>query len=349
MEVDSEALPTIAESRSTLRLEGRGYVPLPVLPNGRTVTGRDSAGACLYLDNQGWCELHAELGSQRKPLACQLYPYSITATPDGHYASLSFACPVVLWGGEGDLDGNRRELEALLQSRGSADGPLPHLVEIVSGRKVDWNSYRELESRLQELNLAQMPALRLLGAAGEVLRVLAGTELDSVPDWQSLEDPPSGDDFEEMVLTMICASLIALLELPTEPESRHEMSQAVQSGQAVLGPRHQITLPPFSLQEEPDGLLQDCLERYYRNALFGKTLLSDTVVSRLLLLSAGYALVVAYSQAFEAVTESRKEAIARAFELVEAELLTHSHSVSPIFISLEETLCQAYGVAKAES
>ena len=85
------------------------------------------------------------------------------------------------------------------------------------------------------------------------------------------------------------------------------------------------------------------------------------VVSRLLGLAAGTALIVYYSQAFEssdatlresndatlreANQATRREAISRAFELVEAELLTHSRSTDPLFASLEETFCTAYGLS----
>ncbi len=349
MEVEPRALPKIADSKATKRREQQGYIPLVVSPSGRTVTGRDSSGACLYLDDGGLCELHGELGAEHKPLACQLYPYSITATPDGYFASLSFACPVALWGHDGPLDVNRHELETLLESRGHKNGPLPHQVEIVRGRFIPWSAYRALETDLEKKIDREAPALSLLGAVGSVLTILSQTAENEPPSWEALGAVPPEDEFEEKLLEMVCASVIALLELPSEPELRQEMSQAIQSGTCSLAPRHQCPLPPFSLRTRPDDLLRGALERYLSNAIFGKALLGGTAISRLLLLVVGTGLIVYYSQAFEAVTLNRKEAITRAFELIEAELLTHSHSADPLFFSLEETFCRAYGLAQENS
>lgn len=348
MEVEPSALPKITGSKATKRRERQGYIPLVVLPSGQTVTGRDSGGTCLYLDDGGLCELHAELGAEHKPLACQLYPYSITATPDGYFTSLSFACPVVLWGHEGDLEGNRRELEVLLKSRGQKDGPLPHQVELIAGRFIPWSSYRALEANLEKKIDRGSPALSLLGTVGSILTILSQTADNELPGWEALRAAPPEDEFEEKLLEMVCASLIALLELPENPERRQEMSLSLQAGVPLVAPRHGVPLASFSLRSEFDEVMFRCLNRYLANAFFGKSLLVGTLVSRLLTLAAGVGLIVYYGRALEAVS-SREEAVSRAFELVEAELLTHSHSMTPLFVSLEETFCQAYGISEDQS
>ena len=364
VEVEPVALSEIAASVATQSKERQGYQPLVVLSAGQTVTGRDSSGACLYLDSVGLCELHAELGAEKKPLACQLYPYSVTSTPDGRFASLSFACPVALWGSDENLEVNRSDLQSLLQRRGATGGPLPETVEIVRGRAVPWSSYLQLEAALSQRLQADLPARSSLGAVGSVLSILAATPGDTVPDWSSLTADAPDEEFEEQLLEMVCASLIALLELPDQPELRQEFSQALQAGAPLVSPRHRYPLPALSFGARPDALLETCFERYLANFLFGKALLCGTVVSRLLGLAAGTALIVYYSQAFEssdatlresndatlreANQATRREAISRAFELVEAELLTHSRSTDPLFASLEETFCTAYGLSMEE-
>ncbi len=345
VQVEEVALADIAGSETTQKKERQGYLPLVVVADGTTVTGRDTGGACLYLDGEGWCEIHAELGSEKKPLACQLFPYAVTATPDGLFASLSFACPVALWGHDGELERNRRELESLLESRGDRDRSLPHRVELVTGRSISWASYRSLEQRLVELPSTERPALSLLGLVGEVLLATASTGLDDDPSWETLTGAEAQDEFEVTLLQMLCASLIALLELPTEPQARQEMSQAILSGGRIESPRHGSVLPELSLYRTPNQLLQACLERYRQNALFGKGLLNGTVVSRLLLWATGFVLLDFYGELFEGLHLERKVAIARAFELVEAELLTHSRSADSLFAALEATWCQAYGVS----
>lgn len=344
VEVEPAALPAITSSGATREKIRQGYIPLVVTASGMTVTGRDEQGACLYLDSASLCELHGELGAQRKPLACQLYPYSITATPDGDFASLSFACPVALWGHDGRHEENHRELEALLRRRGQRGGPLPHQVELVPGRFIPWTSYRDLELALEQRLDRSALSMSMLGSVGALLSLLSHTPSEQISGWQAVQAFPPEDEFEVQLVEMVGASVIALLELPAAPLLRQELSSALLSGASPVGPRHGAVLPSFSLRFEPDQLLGDCLDRYLANALFGKALLSGTVVSRLLLLATGTALVAYYSQVFETLTGNRKEAITRAFELVEAELLTHSRSADPLFASLEATFCQAYGL-----
>jgi len=52
-------------------------------------------GACVFLREDGLCAIHAEFGFSEKPLACQLYPF--TLEPDGEVlrVSVRFDCPAI--------------------------------------------------------------------------------------------------------------------------------------------------------------------------------------------------------------------------------------------------------------
>ena len=344
--VEAGARQGIAASSAAQRCEKEGYLPLVVLADGTVATGRRQDGACVFLTGKELCSIHGELGGGRKPLACQLYPYSLTATPDGYFASLSFACPSVVEGVGGNLEANRRELQALLEERSSGDVEVPHQVEIVAGRFVSWASYRALEGKLLLAYRADDPIGSLLDCAvGIVGAVIRGEETSPWPDLSTVirEEP-----FEESLLAMFCASVIALWELPDHPEDRQAFSQAVLSGLPVHSQRYDLPLPSLDFGKA-EGQLIETFDRYFANAIHGKSLLAGPVVSRLLALACGCALVMYYGNAFrqaEGAAELSWKALSRAFELVEADLVTHTRSADPLFAAFEGSLCQAHQIER---
>lgn len=52
-------------------------------------------GGCVFLDAKGLCRLHAESGSELKPLPCRLYPFVPTPGSDGVHLDLRGDCPAV--------------------------------------------------------------------------------------------------------------------------------------------------------------------------------------------------------------------------------------------------------------
>lgn len=71
------------------RIEGPAYVRL----GGEFVLNHGPGGACVFLDDKGRCRIHAEFGGEAKPIACQLYPFSLHRDGDALRASLRFDCP----------------------------------------------------------------------------------------------------------------------------------------------------------------------------------------------------------------------------------------------------------------
>jgi len=53
-------------------------------------------GACVFLNEQGLCRIHAKFGEQAKPLPCQLYPYAFHPGGRKVAVSLRFSCPSVV-------------------------------------------------------------------------------------------------------------------------------------------------------------------------------------------------------------------------------------------------------------
>lgn len=50
-------------------------------------------GACVFLNEQGGCRIHAKFGSAAKPLACRVYPFVLIPAGDHWEVGLRFACP----------------------------------------------------------------------------------------------------------------------------------------------------------------------------------------------------------------------------------------------------------------
>lgn len=338
--VEASARDPILASQASARVARSGFQPLVVLGDGTQATGRRRDGACVFLAEDELCSLHAELGGGRKPLACQLYPFSVTVTPDGFYASLSFACPSVVAGLGGDLEANRIELSRLLQERGVA-AEIPHQVEVIAGRHISWACYLRLEQRLRQAFDAQAPVTSVLNASVAVVRALSQS---GDPVWPELRQSRE-ETFEESLLAMFCASVIALWELPDDPDGRQAFSQEVLAGGTPLSTRHSLTLPAFGFYPVDSVLIEETFARYFENAIFGKALLSAPVLDRLLALACGFTLAGYYEIAFRRAAEEEQASLstlARAFELVEADLLTHTRSADPLFAAFASTLCQAY-------
>lgn len=58
-----------------------------------TVLNHREGGGCVFLSNDGRCRIHTEFGEHAKPLACQLYPFTLHREPEALRAALRFDCP----------------------------------------------------------------------------------------------------------------------------------------------------------------------------------------------------------------------------------------------------------------
>ncbi len=105
---------------------------------------RSSDGLCEFLTDEKRCQLHNDLGAEGKPAMCQLFPYTFTQTPTGHYASVSFASTGVLLNSgkplseQRDLLTDRFQLFNRLFPSLSLDWSESQLID---GQKISWSDY----------------------------------------------------------------------------------------------------------------------------------------------------------------------------------------------------------------
>ena len=213
---------------------------------------------------------------------------------------------------------------------------------MLAGRSISWTSYRKLEDRLRQAFLPAQPVRSLLDAAVSIVKTL---KQSGDPAWPDLAQSRGEELFEESMLAMFSASVIALWELPSNPEGRQAFSQAVLAGEPLHSTRHGMPLPNFDFFPVDSALTEEIFGRYFENAIFGKSLLTGPVLDRLLALACGYTLAGYYEAAFRqqaGAEQANPETISRAFELVEADLLSHTRSADPLFAAFAATLCQAH-------
>ena len=66
--------------------------PVTVRFRGGVFLRQREDGACVFLQPDGLCRIHAALGFEAKPLACQVFPFSLAPGTEGTVAGINFAC-----------------------------------------------------------------------------------------------------------------------------------------------------------------------------------------------------------------------------------------------------------------
>ena len=108
-------------------------------------------GACGFLSPAGLCRIHEEMGADRKPLACRLFPFRFHSTSDGDVATASFACPTVVANAGATLPSQARELRVLHTAWTRAMPEAAARIELVRGHALSSAMLAGLRGVLGEL------------------------------------------------------------------------------------------------------------------------------------------------------------------------------------------------------
>lgn len=149
--------------------------------------GHQADGACVFLDEQGLCRIHAKFGEKAKPLACRVYPYALHPAGRKVAVSLRFSCPSAV--------ANRGK--AVSEQTGALKDIARHVVpdrfdetpppKITKREKVDWPDFHRFVAALDAtLSPAETPitakllrALFWINLVGEAQFVkVTGARLD---------------------------------------------------------------------------------------------------------------------------------------------------------------------------
>ena len=74
---------------------GDPFVEISGYPGLRQIRKRED-GACVFLADDGRCRLHQELGFNRKPLSCRVFPFRFHPIESDVVVTSSFSCPTVV-------------------------------------------------------------------------------------------------------------------------------------------------------------------------------------------------------------------------------------------------------------
>jgi lysine-N-methylase len=138
-------------------------------------------GACVFLNDQGLCRIHAKFGEAAKPLPCQLYPYAFHPGGRKVAVSLRFSCPSVVANRGKPVELQRDALKVL-----EAQVVPPHADNIgpplISPRtQVDWADFQRFVEALDEvISDAQTPLTSRLLQAMALVRTISHAKFDSV-------------------------------------------------------------------------------------------------------------------------------------------------------------------------
>ena len=323
--VNKQAREIIEESQVYAEVKKEGYLPLQIADDGKASIGRQANGACVFLAEDDLCNLHREVGLEKKPVVCRTYPRVVTNTPDGYFVSLSFACPAVLDNQGVLLSEEKLEIQELLQAFDSEvpqNVPLKERVRIAADQELPWKDYRALEERLLESFDARRPALSTLAMAEQLMRACSSRELSLLLQ-NGFDQDEQTSPLASQLLDVFTLHCLAILELETAPDERVGLMERLVGGESVVSTRHGFPLHLSDILSEARAEDVESIRFYFQNIVFGKRLKNSSVTSGLITVAVGMSLLLFYLEVFRRGL-SDQEARERAFEIVEADVVTHS-------------------------
>jgi len=119
-------------------------------------------GTCVFLNEDGLCQIHKEFGFENKPLVCQMYPLQIVPAGDTAYLTLRRSCPTAAAEQGRTMDEHQKEARRFVNQR-------PKLAErvappqITRGHRRSWKETLIVTAAIERLMTNQsFPLIRRL-------------------------------------------------------------------------------------------------------------------------------------------------------------------------------------------
>ena len=249
-------------------------------------------GACVFLNEQGLCRIHAKFGEAAKPLACRIYPYAFHPAGKQVAVSLRFSCPSVVANRGHSMSQNRDEIKQLARAvvpDGHERTPPPTLN---ASARVDWpDMLRVIEAIDATLTLADVPFAiklqqvlfwlnlveqsrfdKLSGARlTEFLDIIRQAAAEEVALAQTVESPTPLGSVQFRLLTAQYARKDTAADLSAGWRGRWKLFRAAMKftrGTGNVPPLQSVFREvPFETLEQPFGFPAECEElwtRYFR-------------------------------------------------------------------------------------
>lgn len=190
------------------RLDADPYVRLP----GKWVLNKDEQGRCVFLSDAGRCRIHEEQGFDAKPLACRLFPFTLTPAGRSVRAGWRFDCPTVARSRGKPVDAEQGTLGVLARELLAGRGGAKVEVQLKAGLPARSGEAGHLVGVLDRWlgDGQRSPADRLRGAIW-LTSTLQDAQLEAVRDERLVE-------LVELLLVALPAELSA--NVPSTPTSR---------------------------------------------------------------------------------------------------------------------------------
>lgn len=177
-------------------------------------------GACIFLQDDGLCRIHARHGLQHKPVACRSFPLSVMPTADGPQQGLNFACRSVQRNLGAPLGTHLPDLRRIAEDAPETIGQA-RVVALLPGRPGSPLELRALAGVLDQwMGRDGLPIATRIDGLAWIAQALRHAKLASVKD----------DRFLELITTII-ATLEGELEadpvVPATERQERMLRQAI--------------------------------------------------------------------------------------------------------------------------
>jgi lysine-N-methylase len=164
----------------------------PYVALGRAlVLNHKPGGGCVFLTQEGLCRIHAEHGATEKPLACQLYPFTVEWEGAAVRTGIRFDCPSVARNVGMSMADHRKDLARLvaeLQAALPSETCRPFAVELVRGKEISTDSADSLVERIDSwLREPRHPLEDRLTGLWDWISTLRAAKLNKLGDEQLRE------------------------------------------------------------------------------------------------------------------------------------------------------------------
>jgi hypothetical protein len=162
-------------------------------------------------------------------------------------------------------------------------------------------------------------------------------------DWPELVNPREDLTFAKEILAKYLGSMVSALENIEDGEQRAALAKAVEGARRVTSTRFAMQLPALDLDRPHAAWMRNVYQRYFRNAVAGKSLLKSTVVGKLLAIACAIILAGYYAEAYRQARGRDAidlDCLTDAFRIVEFHITTHSPVIGSYFVGLEDTFAK---------
>lgn len=317
------------------KLRREGYQPLKVYEEAFELDRRENLD-CFYLEN-GRCGLHNENGPLAKPSVCQLYPFSLVATPDGYYVSMMFTCPAVIAGAGPAVQTHN---EGLIETIEHAPHYFPpglvpgDTITMVTGVKHQWSDYRKFEDEIFQ-SLGHHDDLSRVILMIAAAAIVSGT--DGKPPTLNPEDPTlMKATFDQLsdLLSLFVIHAIASFEERDEPDKRAAYAEKLSGDLPLHSNVMNCEVAPYKRGRFADHLTRVVLKRYVFHKFWGKSLITGpTFTIRLLLLVVCLEAFHHYLEGLKMSTSTLhfdQDLLERCFDFIETDFMVHDELLLPL-------------------